>query len=75
MKNLLLASAAMLALGAGTAFAQTTQARPAPTSAAPQATQAAPANGNGVYVTNAPRHEVWVYPAFRVPGYSQGGNQ
>ncbi len=83
MKMMFLAAAAVLTLGAGSAFAagnttaqpvqpqqRTTQAQ-APNDAA----DSAGVYGSGIYVSSAPRHEVWVYGAMQSPGYSEGGEQ
>lgn len=80
MKNLFLAAAAVLTLGAGTAFAaDTTTAQPVQaqrtTQAANNPAQSAGEYGSGIYVSNSPRRQVWVYGAMQGPGDSQGGQQ
>lgn len=75
MKNLLLAAAAVATMGIGTAFADGDVATQqlAPASRTVQ-TQNGSFTSNGIYVSNSPRHEVWVYGAMRGPGYTQGGD-
>lgn len=83
MKTMFLAAAAVLTLGAGSAFAAgNTTAQPVqPQQRTTQAQAAAdPADsageyGSGVYVSNSPRREVWVYGAMQTPGASDGGQQ
>lgn len=70
MKHLVLATAAVLALGTGTAFADgTTPSQPA------QATQPAQITQHDARVLDRASHSsVWIYPAFR-NGYAQGGDR
>ncbi len=69
MKNLVLATAAVLALGTGTAFADgNTTSQPA------QVTQPAAPQHDARVLANEAHHSVWIYPAFR-NGYAQGGDR
>jgi hypothetical protein len=76
MKNLMIATAAIMALSAGSAFAATVavngeQANVPNRSGLLTGTT----DGNGIYVSHDGQHEVWVYGAMRGPGYTQGGRQ
>jgi hypothetical protein len=73
MKHLLLATAAMLTLGVGSAFADGNVVSQPPQQQRQVQTQNGVIESNGVYVSNSPRHEVWVYGAFQHPGNTQGG--
>jgi uncharacterized protein YdeI (BOF family) len=75
MKNLILAAAAMLALGSGVALADDGGNNNAQPPIAPQSTQQWTQNNSGIYVANSPRHQVWVYSAMQSPAYDQGGEQ
>lgn len=71
MKHLVLAAAALLALGVGTAFADgNVTAQPAQTRHAAWATAQ---SGQGY--TSTSRASVWVYPAFGAGDSTQGGEQ
>jgi hypothetical protein len=74
MKTMLLAAAAVAALGAGSAFADgDVAAQPAQVPHAAQM-QDGTYTRNGIYISNSPHREVWVYGAMRGPGYTQGGD-
>jgi hypothetical protein len=61
MKNLVLATAAVLAFGIGTAFADGN-------------VSAQPARNSGAFASTS-RGTVWIYPAFTTTGGTQGGQQ
>jgi hypothetical protein len=74
MKHIILASAAMLTLGIGSAFADGDVASQPAQAQAPRQVQGGVIESNGVFVSSSPRHEVWVYRAFRGNGTNvQGG--
>jgi len=69
MKKLVLAAAAVLALGTGTAFAGGDYARSA------TATQSAKASGDRLAYVTSTRSQVSIYSTFRGDDYTQGGDQ
>jgi hypothetical protein len=71
MRNLMLAAAAVVAFGTGSALADgNVYAPPAQTS------HATPSADHAVSTfASTTREETSVYPAFRSEGYTQGGNQ
>jgi hypothetical protein len=73
MKHVFLAAAAVLTLGVGSAFADGNVVTQPPQAPRQVQTQQGSTDSNGIYVTNTPRHEVWVYGAFETPGNPQGG--
>lgn len=77
MKQILFAAAALATLGIGSAMADGDVPVPQAQVAAPPAANA-PQTGyvdsHGIFVTDSPRHTVWVYGAMRGPGYPQGGS-
>lgn len=75
MKNLFLASAAMLALGTGVALADGNANGSAPPAQVQQRAEQWTQSNSGIYVANTPRHQVWVYGAMQGQGFVQGGEQ
>ena len=68
MKNLLLAAAAVVAIGSGTAFADSDlRAQSAQVSQSGQQGQSALANDSHA--------SVWIYPAFRGDAFAEGGER
>ncbi|MBN8925599.1 MAG: hypothetical protein BGO51_26620 [Rhodospirillales bacterium 69-11] len=77
MKQIFLAAAALATFGIGSAMAdgdvRVPQIQTQPQTASPQTTAHGTVDSHGIFVSNSPRHEVWVYGAMRGPGYPQGG--
>lgn len=78
MKQVLFAAVALATLGIGSAMADgdvpVPQAQTSVPPSAPAVRQSGSVDSHGIFVTESPRHTVWVYGAMRGPGYPQGGS-